>query len=298
MGILTKGDRGYEQKENWLLGRRTSHWHCDVSWNCFMWFFKFIFIKWQCDFLRCGLMMNDSILTKRLYMIKILMLSLLGICNWNMAFAADTGLSPSSVKITVYAVAISQNADCSAATSVATYPSGKVFDFMANPAVFTGNISAGTYPCIILKMSDQVTFTPATTSTSGHCVAGTAVTTPVCNSGGGQKFQTMTINADSTVTIGAAATCTAANGNSGEAVPLFLSTGSTGVTGSIVPFVQPNTASASNCTGGVGTGCGIKLNTAFTVSGTASGTFVVNFNGQVQDGGGLCGLNAPVFSFR
>lgn len=216
------------------------------------------------------------------------------------AFAADTGLSPSSVKVTVYSVAVSTNADCSSAKVVASYASGKEFDFMATPApsLFTGTLANGSYACVILQMSDQVKFTPSTTSTSGHCVSGTSVTTPVCNSANSQKYQPMTVNSDNTVTFGALQTCTAATGNAGETVALFLSTSSTGTTGVLAPFVQPATANASNCSGSVATGCGIKLSSAFTVNGTASGTFVVNFTGQIQDQGGVCGLNAPTFTFR
>lgn len=170
---------------------------------------------------------------------------------------------------------------------------------MTNPSILSGSFSDGDYPCVILQMSDQVKFTPSTTSTSGNCVAGTSVTTPVCNSANGQTYQPMLIRADNTVVFGAARVCTAAVGNTGEAVSLFLSTSSTLTGGGpMAPFIQPIASNSSQCPGTVGTGCGIKLTNSFRVSGTSSGTFVVNFNGEVQDQGGTCNLNAPLFSFR
>jgi|GEM_PF-885253 len=251
----------------------------------------------------------------------------------SLSFAADTGLDPSSVQVRVYAVAISPNTDCSNATAVTTYPGGQVFDFESNPTIFSGAVANGSYPCVILQISDQVTFTPATTSTSGHCVAGTPVTTPICNSGNGQRYQTMTVNNDNTVTFGAVQGCTAAVGSGGESVALFLSTASSPVTslnnvtfgavnscktaiGSggeslprvlspastlghvMAPFIQPSSSTASECIGCVSSGCGINLASALVVGTTTSGTFVVDFHGQVADQGGECGLEAPTFSFR
>lgn len=216
----------------------------------------------------------------------------------SLSFAADTGIDPSSVQVRVYSVAISPNTDCSNATAVTTYAGGQVFDFEANPVLFSGAIANGSYPCVILQISDQVTFTPATSSTSGHCVAGTPVTTPVCNSHDGQKYQTMTVNSDNTVTFGAVQTCTAAIGNSGEVVPLILSTASTSTHGVMAPFIQPSSSTASDCQGGVLSGCGINLANPFVITATTSGTFVVDFRGQVKDQGGECGLEAPTFSFR
>jgi hypothetical protein len=225
----------------------------------------------------------------------VLILSILGSSS---SFAADSGLSPSSVQITIYSVSVSSNADCSNASAVATYPGGQIFDFEANPTIFSGAVPNGTYPCVILQMSDQITFVPATTSTTGNCVTGTPVTTPVCNSANGQKYQQMTVNVDNTVTFGAVLPCTAAIGNAGEVVPLVLSTASTLTHGNLVPFIQPSAGTISDCEGGVASGCGINLVGPFVVSATTSGTFVVNFQGQVADQGGECGLEAPTFSFR
>jgi len=91
---------------------------------------------------------------------------------------------------------------------------------------------------------------------------------------------------------------TAAQGNEGEIVPLILSTASTSTLGVMAPFIQPSDATADDCEGGVLAGCGINLATPFVVTATTSGTFVVDFEGQVKDQGGECGLEAPAFSFR
>lgn len=216
----------------------------------------------------------------------------------SLTFAADSGLSPSSVKVTVYSVALSTSTDCTNPTVIASYPSGKEFDFMQNPAILSGTIADGTYPCIILQMSDQIKVTPSSTSTTGNCVAGTEFTNPICKAANSQAYQSMTVNSDNSASFSSVGTCTAAVGNTGEVVPLFLSTASTLSTGNLVPFVQPSAANAASCVGSVKTGCGIKLSSSFTVAGSGAGTFVVDFTGQLSDSGGLCNLNAPAFSFR
>jgi hypothetical protein len=209
------------------------------------------------------------------------------------AFAVWTG-SPSSVKITIYSVAVSRNADCSGATVVSKFANGQEFDFLQSPTLLNGNLADGTYPCVILQMSDVIKITPATSSDDGKCVAGTEYTQTVCRSGGDQKYTPMTINADNTVTWGDATNCT---GN--ETVPLFLSTTATN-SGANVPgaFLQPVTANAAHCSGSVGTACGANIANAFTVAGATTGTFVVNFDNAVDVQDNQCAVEAPIFNFR
>ncbi len=101
----------------------------------------------------------------------------------------------------------------------------------------------------------------------------------------------MTISGSS-ATYGTAGTaCTGTDGSPVDTqVPLFLSTQSTnsgGGGGSA--FDQPTTANSPN---------GFTLNGEFVVTGTGSGTFVVNFNNKVDGGNASCDLNPPIFGFR
>jgi hypothetical protein len=116
----------------------------------------------------------------------------------------------------------------------------------------------------------------------------------------------MTVNADNTVTFGTSTTC----GVGVDIVPLFLSTAATQVstagntTGAtdLKAFLQPVDANAADCVGGVASGCGVNISNPFTVSGTTIGTFVVNFDNQVDEqmknGVQQCSVEAPIFDFR
>jgi hypothetical protein len=86
------------------------------------------------------------------------------------AAAVTTG-DPASVLIGMYALWISPNADCSNAVLVQDYGSSPaVKDFVAGPVLFTGEPAAGTYECIVIKMSDAIDFSSA--SAFGACSTG------------------------------------------------------------------------------------------------------------------------------
>lgn len=79
-----------------------------------------------------------------------------------------TNGDPSSIRVGVYTLWISQNADCSAPQLVQDHgPSAVQGDLMANPVLFSGSPANGTYACILIKMSDVVQFRSA--STFGTC---------------------------------------------------------------------------------------------------------------------------------
>lgn len=202
--------------------------------------------------------------------------------------SAHAVVSPSEVLISVYAISVSTSADCSNPTVVLNNGSTPVeYNFTSGPKLGAAAVTAGTYPCIIMKMSDVIKFRPATTE--GTCTAGTQYTIDVCRAGSG-TYTPMTISGSS-ATYGTAATaCTGSDGTPVDTqVPLFLSTQSTnsgGGGGSA--FDRPAVAGTN----------GFTLNGAFVVTGTGSGTFVVNFNNKVDGSGGSCGLNPPVFGFR
>jgi hypothetical protein len=196
---------------------------------------------------------------------------------------------PSSVTIKVYGIALSANADCSSATVVGYNAAGTDYDFKAAPALFSGAIASGTYKCVVLYMSPIINFKPL--ASTGSCTAGTSYHINVCNSDQNNcTYTTASPNASNVLVYGAnaAATGLSTATTTSDKILLFLSTGSTG-TGNNA-FQQPLAATPSY---------GIKLSGAFTVSDSGSaGTFVVNFNNQVDGSQASCGLNAPTFSFR
>jgi hypothetical protein len=79
---------------------------------------------------------------------------------------------PAALRIGVYALYISSNADCSSPVLVQDYGATAVTkDFVANPVLFTGSPADGSYPCVAIKMSDVIRMEPD--SSFGNCVAGT-----------------------------------------------------------------------------------------------------------------------------
>ena len=196
----------------------------------------------------------------------------------NSSFGA---VSPSSVQVTVYAVAVSQYQDCSNPTIVGNYPEGQIFDFKQNPAIFNGTVPQGTYPCVILQMSDVITFIPAE-SDGVSCVSGTTYSASVCRPSNSGQYTPMTISLNNAITYGTTTACT---GN--DVVTTFISTLSTGVDG--LAFLQPDEDNIGN---------GLTLGSPFIVSGTSAGTFVVDFDNQIASNGGNCTLNRPSMTFR
>ncbi len=77
-----------------------------------------------------------------------------------------------SLTIKLYSLYISTNADCSSPQLVQDLgAAGLNKDFMTNPVLFEGTPAAGTYQCVMMKMSDVLNMKPGTTF--GGCVAGT-----------------------------------------------------------------------------------------------------------------------------
>ena len=208
--------------------------------------------------------------------------------------AAFAGTDPSVALVTVYGVAISQNTDCSNASVIGYNAAGSVLDFTKGPSITNaGIVDPGTYPCVILYMSNVITFVPAA-STGTACVAGTTYSRAVC-AGTNCQFTSATPNASNILVYGALQTPLATSSqdtSQPDKVLLFLSTASTG-TGSNnnIPFQQPTAANWNN---------GLNLSSPFVVSSSGgAGTFIVNFNGKINDvGGGVCDLGAPTFGFR
>jgi len=88
----------------------------------------------------------------------------------------------SSLTIKLYALYISANADCSAPQLVQDLGAvGADKDFMTNPVLFEGTPAAGTYQCVMMKMSDVLRMKPG--ATFGACVSGTEYTGDIYRDG-------------------------------------------------------------------------------------------------------------------
>jgi hypothetical protein len=80
----------------------------------------------------------------------------------SMMEAPSDSTGPSTMPITMYALYISTHADCSSPMLVQDYgDEGVVKDFVANPVLFQAEPAAGTYECMIFRMSDVLTMKPS-----------------------------------------------------------------------------------------------------------------------------------------
>jgi hypothetical protein len=212
------------------------------------------------------------------------------------ASAANTGLSASSIKLKVYKMAVSTSPLCTGLVTVLDNGNTPTeVDFLQNPNLGNGTLADGTYACIVIEFSDLVKFTPSTTSTAGHCNSATEYTLDVCRAGSG----------DSSILIdGTTTTCTGVSGDKdnygtpgADRVAMYISTATTGG------------ADAFNRPTSIGDNAhGLNLGAALTISGTSSGKFIANPAGQVCDMAGVgceggngtgttCQMGPPAFSF-
>jgi hypothetical protein len=202
---------------------------------------------------------------------------------------ALAGANPSSAKITVYGVAVSSNTDCSNAKVIGYNASGTTYDLLSNPTLVTGNVDPGTYQCVILYMSSVLTFVPATTT--GNCTAGTTYQRVICSQSNGCTFTQASPDSSNILQFTGTANASASDSQDtthADKVLLFLSTASTGTGGT--DFLQPTSGNLTN---------GLPLSGAFTVAASGTqGTFVIDFDGQVDGTQNPCDLGPPTFSFR
>ena len=77
---------------------------------------------------------------------------------FNIVMPATIG-STTEQKITMYAIWLSTNEDCSAPVKFVDFgDAGQEFDFNQNPTVYSGSPADGTYKCLITEMSDVMKF--------------------------------------------------------------------------------------------------------------------------------------------
>ncbi len=208
---------------------------------------------------------------------------------------AIANVNPSSAILKIYGVAVSTNTDCTNAKVVGYNATGQNYDFLSVPApsLAAGPIDAGTYKCVILYMENSLQFVPA--ATAGTCTNGTTYKRTICSNGGGGGGVCTYTDASpdsSNILVFGADKLPDANSSTDITHPnkvlLYLSTASTGNGNNA--FRKPD---ATHLTYGLG------LTAPLVVAATgSSGTFVVNFNGQVDGNGGSCDLGPPTFGFR
>lgn len=183
-------------------------------------------------------------------------------------------LDPSSLKLTVYGVWLFTTSDCSGtAVEVFNGTTGQEVDVIAGGSYGSGNVSPNTFRCIVLKMSDNVKFTPSTSD--GSCTAGTEYTMDVCQTG------TSSAGPDGTTV-----NCTT---GTNDRPYVFLANGSTctgsGCSGDT--FVSPTSGAAN----------GLFLDGQIVAPG--GGTFGADANGRISGSGSSCEMpSAPTFYWR
>lgn len=76
--------------------------------------------------------------------------------------AAIDSAAPAKLDIAMYALYLSKNENCTQPILVKSYgASGQVKDFVAHPVLFEAEPEAGTYPCMIFRMSDVLSMVPS-----------------------------------------------------------------------------------------------------------------------------------------
>lgn len=188
------------------------------------------------------------------------------------------GGNASKATMTINEFLVSKSDTCSDPVLIYKSDEGKVVDMMAGPEIGSGSIGNGTYPCIMLVMSDNISFTPETTS--GACVAETAYTIDVF------RPQGETYKPTGTLPDGTAVSGTTEK----QKMAIYISTLSTtsGGDGSN-PFAPPTATATTN---------GIKLTNALVVSADVTGTFVMDSAGKIGPNGSECDMQPPTFGFK
>jgi hypothetical protein len=179
---------------------------------------------------------------------------------------------PSSVQIKIYEVRMSHSADCSNSIRVVSNPIGVTTDFVTNPSLGSGAIPNGQYQCVMVKLSNVLTYVPSVND-GANCLGGTTYNRSVFHGGPGQ---TNSIDPDgNTITpIGV----DSSNLTENPFWAYFKIGGGT----------QDCKSPATACT----------LTNPVNISGDRTGTLVVDFDGKIDGSNNPCDVQAPVFSFR
>lgn len=176
--------------------------------------------------------------------------------------AGDLSLNAHSLKLKVYKMAVSTSASC---TSPVTVIDNGLFpvevDVKApNPVFGSGNITDGTYPCVMLEISDTIKYS-GQASTSGNCSPSIETSRDLCRLDNAGSTQLL----DGSVVLCA---------NTEEHVVIYLSTDTAAVP-SGNGFIPP--------AAGPGSQDGAHLASPLIVSGSAMGKLNVSTDGYLCD---------------
>ena len=184
----------------------------------------------------------------------------------------SNGVDPGYVKIKVYEMRVSPNADCSGGITVFRNAAPTYQDFANTPTLGAGAIPNGTYQCIMMRMSDFIRYTPTTANPSW--------THSVC-----------TVGTDYVSDVGHDGTAVDPDGT-GHAM-------TAGVEDIVWLYVRPGApVGGGNTFAPTG---GIPLTSPLVVNGDGAHTMVFNFSGRVGEENGstwACGCDAPTLGFR
>lgn len=201
-----------------------------------------------------------------------------------MPLAAHALTSVTSASVRVYKMYLSTSALCTAPFQTVDFgSSGTLVDMAATPTIGAGSVNTGTYPCVIFKMSDAVSFVPSANDGS-LCTAGTTYTIDVCQTRGSTTVTTT--NPED----GSSTTCTSGT----DTVWVYLSTGATSTTGSSTNNTFTPPTSTSDATHG------LHLSSSVVISAAATGTFTFGTTNKVDGSGGStssCDMQPPDFGF-
>jgi hypothetical protein len=182
---------------------------------------------------------------------------------------ATDSASPTTLPIPMYALYLSANADCSSPVLAQDYgAAGQVKDFVTNPVLFEASPTAGTYHCLIFRMSDS--FATASNKTFGPCKIDSLFVGDIYRDG-----QSDWKDQDLATIVG----------HGTDAVP---------VNDHVAIFITRDTA--ATIARGVSTNQVIPMTSDLVVPGQA--TLVWNLTGAIQDEGGFCSILPRPFGFE
>jgi hypothetical protein len=175
----------------------------------------------------------------------------------------------SSLTIKLYALYISANTDCSSPQLVQDLGvAGLEKDFMTNPMLFEGTPTAGTYQCVMMKMSDVLRMKPG--ASFGACVSGTEYSGDIYRDG-----ESDWVDSDLHPIVGSGT----------DEVP---------VDNHVTIFMTRDTAAA--IARGISHNQVVGLQSSLIVPGQT--TFHMDASHAVGTDGVQCGIDPPVMSFR
>ncbi len=188
--------------------------------------------------------------------------------------AVDT----SAAKMKIYEFYVAASADCSSPIQLFSSTEGKEVDMLQSPDIGSGKLQQGTYECVIMVMSDKITFTPK--STTGVCQAGTEYELDVFRPQG-EMYKPSGLLPDGTTVEGAAGE---------QKIAVYISTLSTsqGSDSNANPFKAPSSSQKTH---------GIKLASSLKITQDTVGTLVLDTSGRVESSSGTCEMRPPQFGF-